>query len=269
MVSDENAEKLGRLPIWATVADVYRFVFANLGGLIRAALLPFLLATAIKAVGVFLDGVGGAVANDFDLLGEVEAWFLSLLTIIALTPFVAKWHRMTLFGAQREPANIEFRLGRREWRFAGYYFFTLLVFSVFAEASLYLLLQALSGAPLLILFAMGLAFVHIIFYVFVRIAFVFPACAAGWKTSLRIAWDQTRDNGVRLTIAMLSIELPVYGLDWFLASIFDPQNSMIANIAYSTLDTLTWVMLTALAASLLSIAYLTLVGPPRELEATP
>lgn len=198
------AQAIADLPVAMTVLAAFASVAGQLG----------LVARAAKGAAVLM--VGAWVLSLVLPPGGVFTLFLILVSFAATSHFGFNWCRVMLLGPQGLPAR---SLAWREphWRFFGY---ALLLFLVMLLSTLpmsaigsiiagILGLAAAPGAagPRMFL-AMLLVFLGIV-YVLARLGFVFPAAAVEENYSLRLAWQHTAGQGLRMTAALFAAALPI------------------------------------------------------------
>lgn len=193
------------VPVWQTAREVYAVTWRLKERLPGAAAWPFLMMVGLTLL-------GGWVGNS--LIGNV---IVNLLSIAAYTLFAVAWHRVILLDSAAESGSPT-AWARRHNRF----FTFLLGYTVIATVvTLPLLLAApapledmppeqaaaasagLAGPSLLMLVA-GVA----LWYLFMRMSFVFPASAVDERYGLAESWRHTRRNGLRLMALSLLLVLP-------------------------------------------------------------
>ena len=258
----EMSNGTSKLPVWQTVVDAYRFTFGNLAALECVAATPAAIFAAVLLLYGLATGTGSAVIDTTALIIDV---ILSLLFF----PFVAKWHRVTLFGPQHEKPRIVLELGGRELSFALYYILISLVAGLaplLAFGIVYGALPKSGGAFELFLHVSSIIPVFVAGllasgYVFARLSLALPAIAAGLETSLRMAWRQASGNSFRIVIILLVAEFP-----WVVcaggATFIDFEGQEVLGAIAYIASTVAFFMFAAILATCLSLAYLRLVGLP-------
>lgn len=203
------------LPIWPTVAEAYGRVFLHLGLVARAGALPF-------ALSILLTGLGLSAMHS-----PLAGILIALASLVPYTLFGVSWHRVTLLGAPAAPPPLLPGWKQRHWRFLGYLAAVILiVYALILVLSLaggaLLSLGTAAGGPgattRIALLAAGGA---IVFYVLLRLSFVFPAVAVDETYGLRHSWTHTRGQGLRLFAAMLLTVVPLVLLAWAKTAIVD------------------------------------------------
>jgi len=196
------------LPVLATVGEAYGRVFLHLGLVAKAGALPF-------ALSVLLTGLGLSAMHS-PLAGVLVA----LASLVPYTLFGVSWHRATLLGATAAPVPLLPGWKQRHWRFLGYLAAVILI--VYGL----ILVLSLAGGMLLSIgraetgpgpaaqIALMAAVAVIIFYVLLRLSFVFPAVAVDEAYGLRHSWTHTRGQGLRLLGAMILTVVPLVLLGW-------------------------------------------------------
>ena len=97
----------GKIPVWATVVESYRFVASHPRDCLRVGWLPLVILFALN---LLLDTYSAAPSV------TKMAIYILVQTLIAAVILVA-WHRVVLLGAgSRQPA-CTVGLGRREFRY--------------------------------------------------------------------------------------------------------------------------------------------------------
>jgi hypothetical protein len=89
-----------------------------------------------------------------------------------------------------------------------------------------------------------------------RLSLVFPATAIDAKTSLWVAWAQTRGNGLRM---MLVVGAVPWILSWATHSIYRDEAGVLEALAVAGVATL----FVAIGVAAVSLSYLELIRRPR------
>ena len=106
----------GKVPVWQTAIDSYRFVFSNLGRFFVLGWLPILIAVAVGMTSVY--GIE-LVSQQDDPVGHMMAHQALSSPVYAMyVVFAVRWHRFFLLD-DREGFFSEI-LAARNWRFLGY-----------------------------------------------------------------------------------------------------------------------------------------------------
>lgn len=206
-----------KVPIRETAAQAYTAVFSRFDLLVRAAALPLVLSITIEMLAWYAHAT-------------FLAFVLWLLGFVPYTLFGVAWHRLTLLGPAAASPPVVPSWTRRHWRFLGYTFAVMLlgyVASIPFSLVIGLIASAGQGAPLsdaqaTLLTAAIFAAIIGLFYVTMRLSFVFPAVAVDESYQLAHAWAHTSKQGFRLLSTMALISLPMVGLLWIATAIFGP-----------------------------------------------
>ena len=97
----------GKIPVWATVVESYRFVVTHPRDCLRVGWLPLVILFALN---LLLDTYSAAPSV------TKMAIYILVQTLIAAVILVA-WHRVVLLGAGRRQPACAVGLGRRELRY--------------------------------------------------------------------------------------------------------------------------------------------------------
>ena len=183
----------------------HALVFGNLGPLLRAAALPFVLSWVIFYLLVLPTGGQPLLAV--------------IATLVALVPYVlfaVSWHRFVLLGRNEALPAIVPLWRRRHWRFYGY-LLGLMGIILLASLPIGLLLAVLAAPttggdtapqPSQALIATVLLFVIPLFYLVMRLSFVFPAVSVDESYRFVHAWRHSRGQGWRLVGATIVTLFP-------------------------------------------------------------
>ncbi len=257
-----------RLQVLETVKTAYSGVFASLGPLFRAALLPFVLSLLINLMESTL---------------PTEAFGPRfLLAVCGMFPYVifaVAWHRFVLLGpAKADPKTLP-PLGARHLRFAVALFaLVAIMFGVVLALGLLMAhLMALFGgvpvgvgeqlgpasAPILLL---ALAFAMVILYVFLRLSFVLPAISVDEAYKFKDSWRNTRGQGWSLVGAVLLASLPLLLVGMILTLFFgmgvaqsEGPGFTVLSLFFLVSAALSYIS-SALTVSILSMAFRTCTG---------
>ncbi len=191
------------LPILETAAAAYRKVFGQLPLLLRAALLPFLISTAIALAAQGLESIALRV-------------ILGLLNLAPYTLFGVAWHRLVLLGPQAATPPLLARWEARHWRFCGYALILALVNFILVRMLVLLGGGSQSdapqeigmGGPLSLILASWVVFL-IIIYAVTRVSFVFPAVAVDENYGLGDSWRHTRGQVARIVLTLVLALFPL------------------------------------------------------------
>ncbi len=223
----------GRIMVWATVVESYRFILSHPRDLLRVGWLPLIALFALNLLfGTFDPApVGLDVTDLLPSLGKITANIL-VQSIIAAAILVA-WHRVVLLGAGSQPGSLAVGFGLRELRYLVAWLMLSILFLVLFTVAFALvvgvgftLLVALKAVLLLSgtdgLLALGQRghFVSLEYaslppavllatYFASRLSLILPAMATDKPRTLAGAWRLSAGNGWRLAFASVCVMLPV------------------------------------------------------------
>lgn len=132
-----------KLPVWNTIGDTYRFIWAERGAWLNYILGPVLVLSLVSAAMPLL-GFNPADTQSHDgipVAAPIGSFFAVLavsilLVLIIYISFLVAWHRRYLLGAQHSSARELLSWKRRHWVFIGrgiqLIFFTFLIYSIVA-----------------------------------------------------------------------------------------------------------------------------------------
>ena len=267
-VSNEPPKQAAILPIGETTSEIFRVFGDNLNRLVGLALWPVALSAASYAAVV-------AAGNNaiISLLGAI-------VDLAIYTLFAVAWHRLILLS------NTEETSAPWAWesRHSGFFGYALLVnIIVYAIIFLPLLVAGVSlneflgegvladGEPMPelseeaiaeIASAVGVIFVLmlIVWYLFLRLSFVFPAQAVDEKYGLGDSWRHTRGNGLRLmAISFLTIA-PAYLVATIAMALLVSLADLIGGVAGAVVASVVLavaitIVVVALTVTLASVAF--------------
>lgn len=277
-------------PIWKSTVEVYRGVFMNFFGLLRAAWLPllaFVLLSSLEDLAWLwwlkpqLFAVTTAMGDDrsLEMLKSAAFQFLGVSYLFRLLLFVPlaycaiAFHRFVLLGERKHGwKNSGVEYGAREVQFA--------ISSVKVLALTWLPYVVV----LWLIVAVGdrnfLASQNVIYMkailgtllagVVMRVSFVLPHTALGHRSDLGLVWRQSIGHTWRLALFSISIYLP-FALFSFLRPLIpiwlrEQENAadllpwfVAASYLVSMLKSVLFLMVTITA---LSIAYREIIGLP-------
>lgn len=206
-----------KLPVWATVKEAYRSIWANLRLLLRFAAVPLVLFVVLPPLAINLG---------YAIPGLREPWtgfcyllFCYFLGLAALVPFVVQCYRLLLLGPTAVAGDGLYRIGSEGLNmFIPFALSFILVISSFIFVLLYVLEIAFNHpyAYYGIIFGFLLAGA----YVVARITFVFAIISLKRPWNLADRWRETRGNVWRivLVLAVALLPLAVPELLWALLS---------------------------------------------------
>jgi hypothetical protein len=202
----------GKVPVWQTAVESYRFVFANLDRFLALGWLPLLITFAAYMGSDVLDDVGGG--EDASVADWVTHIALEAASLAVYAVFAVRWHRFFLHD-DRESVFSEI-FSARDWRFLGY---TLLLFySPFVPMlALLLISEFVSGL-------FGIAG-FVLLFVMTRFCLVLPSTAVDRPLGLGEAWHKMLGHTWRFIRAFLLVLIPSVILAWIVPDIFDLYQS--------------------------------------------
>lgn len=259
-----------RLPVIQTVSATYRFVFENLRWFVRAALVPYVISTLLFALQVQIP------AEESPGL----ALLLIALGLIPYTLFAVSWHRLALLGPAAAVPPIVPPWRPRHSRFLGFFILVTLIgyFVVLPLAILVggLALASAKEVPTLVLVLLVPSVTIAMFYLTLRLSFVFPAISVDERYGLAESWRHTAGQGLRLLGAMMLAVLPIALTIAALFLIFAgapletlpeipaeaaaPGSSLVAAVVFQVLSAVLGYLLTAVMVSVMSFAFRACTG---------
>jgi hypothetical protein len=261
---------LRHLPVIQTVAATYGFVFENLRWFVRAALVPYVISTLLFALQAQVP------ADESPGL----AMLLVALGLIPYTLFAVTWHRLALLGPAAAAPPLVPPWRPRHSRFLGFFILVTLI-GYFVVLPLGILVGGLVMAsaeevPTVALVLLVPAVAIAMFYLTLRLSFVFPAISVDERYGLVESWRHTAGQGLRLlgamTLAVLPIALTIAIL--FLAFVGVPLEtlpevpaeaassgpSLAAVVVFQVLISVLGYFLTAVMVSVMSFAFRACTG---------
>lgn len=273
--------KAANLPVWRSIAEVYRFVAGHPRDLVRIGWLPLgLLVLLSVGFGTFRPKPDAGIAEWADLGPFLTDWLLGSLLqgVIAVAVLVA-WHRLAMRELAGSRHKVRGMPGRRELLyFIQMFGLSLLFLAVFATAALlaavvlhlgyWLLAGAAQPGPFgedreTAYVAIGYAAIVIglfpAFYVALRLALALPETAVAEQAGrFSRSWAATGGNGLRMAavtvLSMVPVEILNVGLSVAAQSAYD-------SVAYYPLVALACVgllMMMVVLGSALTKCYLVL-----------
>ncbi len=215
------AAAIRKLRIGATFVEAYSLVFSQLGLVIKAAAIPYMITMVL------------AVAS-LRAQADPNLWRIAPLVILGFLPYTlfgVSWHRLTLLGPRVSPPRAALSWNRRHWRFIGYcYAITAIGYALIFGASLLIALLTLplvgsdastdwTSMRVIVMFVNMLAGGIGFLYLMMRYSFVFPAVAVDEAYGLGNTWNHTRGQGFRLMGLMILTSLPMVVVAWILGLI--------------------------------------------------
>lgn len=270
-----------KLPVWPTVTQAYRALWAHRWSLLHRAAVPLVLFVAIHLAARSIQsavpqpylwlvtGWWYRLAVDFLALGPLVLFFVQALRLflpgqpspggawpLPLSPSVLKLME-SLWPYPFSPAAI---------RVMGYFALLLVVKAAFGFVSgtvvLFAELDALLTAQLL---SWSWLIVNlIVLYGLLRLSFLPIRLVLDRRADLRARWRETSGNGPRLLLAMLLAQLPVYLLNtaaiWVVAYTVQSDQRLF----WLALGGLDWLLTLVVWAAVTVAAFATLTGRPAE-----
>lgn len=254
--------------VLATAGEAYRFLFRELGTILRLCWLPLLLVTVIQIVATIL------LIGQHDLFDDTFAFFTSpaalagwtirvFVSVIGTSIAAVALHRVILFGEYHSGQFAYLHFGRTEWLFM---LLPLAFYAVVAAMTLALFLPVWIFA---VLFPLSLAIIYLI----TRFSLIFPVTVMKGRYDFDEVRAVSRGRFWRLFVLWLLVLLPaafVYSalqrLVTFGALSVDPD--LMAHIVIDTptliaMSVLQWIakiIFVALGVAALSYAYKALTG---------
>jgi hypothetical protein len=258
------------LPVLQTVSAAYGFVFGNLRWFLRAALVPYVMSTLLFALQIQFT----AAEN------QGLSLFLVALGLLPYTLFAVSWHRLALLGPAAAVPPLVPPWRQRHWRFLGFFVLVTMIAN-FLVAPVVLLLSGLvlAGAeevPSLALALLVLSLGAIVYYLTLRLSFVFPAISVDERYGLVESWRHTAGQGLRLLAAMTLAVLPIVLTIAVLFMVFAgappetppglpaeapvPVPSLAAVVVFQVTTAVLGYVLTAVMVSVMSFAFRACTG---------
>ncbi|HXC54377.1 MAG TPA: hypothetical protein VNU97_03715 [Rhizomicrobium sp.] len=245
-----------KLPVGQTIRFAYAFTFGEIGTVIGLIWIPTLI-NAVASFFVFRNyysDMASAVDGGTPVMGQgFGLVFLYSVAAVLIFAMIAVAISRQALGLRQGPAFAHVSLGSAELRVFGGFFglYMLLLLFVFALALAVALLavagaalaksgaaaeQVVGGAAVLL----GLAGFVALFYVFIRLSFLFiPSAVNEGEFGLTRSWELTRGNFWRIVAVGLATLLPavlivgaiqvaILGPDYFtveMAMISDPAHA--------------------------------------------
>ncbi len=218
MTSTVPPGPVATLPIWSSVAAVFRTVLIeNLGYFPRAVLAPMLLSLLLLLLQVRF-GTPLATEGEPPATASLADFLLSLAGTVPYVVFAVAWHRLVLLGPSQGLPAYQPSWRKRHFHFLGYLLLLGLfagLFLLFLGLALSFLLPGLSpeatpsaGQELLGLTAL-IAVLLLVGWFTLRLSFVLPARALDEAYKLSDSWRQTRGQGLRLLVVLLVVQLVI------------------------------------------------------------
>lgn len=259
-----------RLPVIQTVSATYGFVFGNLRWFVRAALVPYVMSTLLFALQVQIP------AEESPGL----ALLLIALGLIPYTLFAVSWHRLALLGPAAAVPPIVPPWRPQHSRFLGFFILVTLIgyFVVLPLGILVggLVMASVEEVPTLALVLLVPCVTIAMFYLTLRLSFVFPAISVDERYGLAESWRHTAGQGMRLlgamTLAILPIALTIAALFLIFAGapletppglpaeVAAPGPSLAAAVVFQVLSSVLGYLLTAVMVSVMSFAFRACTG---------
>jgi hypothetical protein len=201
-----------KLTVWATVLTAFDFVWSERWPFLTLA-FP---AVAVHAVMITTLTViwGGAPYTEVPVgpitfttnvgIGGVALLVTYVVLMLRLwVTFCVRWHRRSLVQDEAATLASTLRWGQRQTRFL-----SLCLGIVFLGTFLTSLGAALGSLilePQIVAVLLNIC----AFYIYARLAFLFPSTAVDYKMSFRESWELTRGNGLRLLLMAFIIVIPI------------------------------------------------------------
>ena len=273
----------GKLPVWRTAMESYRFVFGNLGRFLALGWLLLVIAAAAQIVGVLVLGEPAGWGAETLRLSPPYILANVLIGVIYYAMYIVfavRWHRFYLLD-ERVSVFSEI-LAARNWRFLGY--FLLLALAPFLPALIVVIIgwgASLSGAGLpqegtvaalsrTFFTVAGLAS-FVLGFVFLRFWLVLPAAAVDRPIGLGESWRRLGGNTWRYIGAIFLVAIPAIVVGLILMALFvpfliasmhggGPGSSMTFLVVWNLVNTIFGFFITAVWITVLSTFYRHIVG---------
>jgi len=266
-----------KIPVFATAAAAYRFLFGDLGTILRLSWFPLLLATIIQYVAEwaqrsFARSVieNGVMVSRTD--GGVLPWAwqaLDFLVLIVATAVVAvALHRVILFNDRHPGRWLHLSFGKVEGLFA---VLPIVFFAVWYPLIFAMVVPWFGLGLLPFTYAILIGLLLLIMVVAVRMSLIFPLTVVEGRYDFAGAWALTRGNFWRLVGLWLVVAIPmiVVALVVAYAVLFRP---LLSTGAIPAIDAPQWqltqavfscvwsIISDALGVAVLSYSYKAVVG---------
>lgn len=250
---------MAKLPVWATVKEAYRAVWAQGWRLLRVAAVPFALIVVIDVGGPHLsEAAAGSLASDAI---EQMAWLVSSIVLIA---FTVPCYRLLLLG----PAPME---AGEHWparpAYLGMLAVTVLLTVIYeVPATLLDRLLLPKDSEFGVYAQIGLTLVF--YWAVIKLAFVFPVICIARPWNLARRWRETSGNFWRLVAALAAALLPLLIAIVLWAASFgfwdeiSGEPTSFSPVWEALATTAAWLAMEALAAAVIVIAFALLTGFP-------
>ncbi len=215
-----------KIPVGATIAHAYRFVFGHAPTVFKAILLPLLAQLAVillltRRMALFLAATQAHDPSAMNLFGP-----MLLLFPVAVIFFFAQFTAATEAALGQPPQTwFAFHFGKPMWRLTGsfiaafavivviylLYFAAIYALGALADATLKTPISA-GTARIVMLLVAGAAFLAglgIIAFVTIRFLFLLAPVSIAEQKGLRRSWELSRGSFWRALLITLAIMLPV------------------------------------------------------------
>ena len=206
------------LPIWSSVAAVFRTVLLEkLAYFPRAVLAPLLLTLLILLLQIRFGTPLVQTQGSAPPAPSLTDYLLSFAGLVPYVIFAVAWHRLVLLGPSHGLPAYQPSWGRRHFYFLGYMLLlgviAGLVLGVLGFAASLLLRggsgpEATGGGSLLAL-AVFLLLLLLVGWFTMRLCFVLPARALEERYGLSDSWRQTRGQGLRILAVLVIVQLVI------------------------------------------------------------
>ena len=209
---------MSELPIWQTIEEALRLVWAKREDFISLASLPVVVLAmlAILQMVILPSETGNLMPDSSEGVsvvltpGQIMTLILNTgVSIFLYVAFAVAWHRKVLLSTKISTVGKNLRWGARQWR----YLLLWLTVSVIAPApviALILLATAFVGQEELILVPPVLvAAILTTLFIYGRIVLLLPGAAVDRPLSIATSWSLTTGNGWRMMGIVFLPLLPV------------------------------------------------------------
>lgn len=251
-----------RLPVWRTIAAVYRFMLGNWQDALRIGWLPVLAVIGLGGVLQYLPGGGdwSAIAR----LSYAFAIWAAYALIVAVA--VVPWHRKILLDERVRSGVLAVALTAREARYAFVCVAIMVVMSVMGWAGWSVLgrYDWFSDTEPIAIAALG-AVLHLVLlaaylYASSVLSLALPAVAVDRKAGSGAGFALAFADGWRLVLVLLAASVPYvayyHAIGYLPASALAGVGAVVAAIPYSVV----FVLQALLIATALSLSYRALGG---------
>lgn len=219
---------MNKIPVGKTIAEAYRFTFAQVERVIGVIWLPILILTVggYFIMGPYLSAESAALNGDLSQLGPAMASLFAFeIVSLVLTAVAGVAVTREILSPLQRPLFLRFSLGATEMRLAGAYVGLIVLTILFVIAVI--LIAAVAGAALGALLPatpglkgaeraigagalIGVCFAPVLIYFLVRLGFlVAPSVVIEGRFGIERSWQLTKGNFWRIVGISLAAALPI------------------------------------------------------------